>query len=51
VTSGIRLGSPAITNRGFQEEQSRATANLIADVLDPPHDEANAAAIRARVAE
>jgi glycine hydroxymethyltransferase len=51
VTSGIRLGSPAITTRGFKEEQSRATANLIADVLDDPHDEANAAAVRARVAE
>ena len=39
VTSGIRLGSPAMTTRGFKEEQSRATANLIADVLDNPRDE------------
>ena len=46
VTSGIRLGSPAITTRGFKEEQSRATANLIADVLDDPRDEANVAAVR-----
>jgi glycine hydroxymethyltransferase len=50
ITSGIRLGSPAMTTRGFKEEQARATANLIADVLDHPHDEANVAAVRAQVA-
>ena len=50
ITSGIRLGSPAFTTRGFKEEQARATANLIADVLDKPHDEANIAAVRAKVA-
>ncbi len=50
VTSGIRLGSPAFTTRGFMEEQARQTAHLIADVLDHPHDEANLAAVRARVA-
>ncbi|NRF70899.1 serine hydroxymethyltransferase [Aquincola sp. S2] len=50
VTSGIRLGSPAMTTRGFGEDQARATANLIADVLDRPHDEANIAAVRAKVA-
>ena len=50
VTSGIRLGSPAMTTRGFGEEQSLATANLIADVLQSPHDAANVAAIRERVA-
>ncbi|MFT3956186.1 MAG: serine hydroxymethyltransferase [Piscinibacter sp.] len=50
VTSGIRLGSPAMTTRGFKEEQARLTANLIADVLDKPHDEANIAAVRAKVA-
>ncbi|MBX3627870.1 MAG: serine hydroxymethyltransferase [Rhizobacter sp.] len=49
VTSGIRLGSPAFTTRGFKEEQARITANLIADVLDKPHDEANIAAVRAKV--
>jgi len=49
VTSGIRLGSPAMTTRGFKEEQAIATANLIADVLDNPHDEANIAAVRAKV--
>ena len=50
VTSGIRLGSPAMTTRGFKEEQSRATAHLIADVLDKPHDEAVLATVRAKVA-
>lgn len=50
VTSGIRLGTPAMTTRGFKEEQARATAHLIADVLDNPHDEANIAAVRAKVA-
>jgi glycine hydroxymethyltransferase len=51
VTSGIRLGTPAMTTRGFKEEQARATAHLIADVLDQPHDAARIAAVRARVAE
>ncbi len=50
VTSGIRLGTPAMTTRGFKEEQARQTAHLIADVLDKPHDEANLAAVRAKVA-
>ena len=50
VTSGIRLGTPAMTTRGFKEEQARQTAHLIADVLDKPHDEANLAAVREKVA-
>jgi glycine hydroxymethyltransferase len=50
VTSGIRLGSPAMTTRGFREEQARATANLLADVLDNPRDEANIATVRGKVA-
>ena len=49
VTSGIRLGTPALTTRGFKEEQVRATAHLIADVLDNPHDAANIAAVREKV--
>jgi glycine hydroxymethyltransferase len=39
-----------MTTRGFKEDQARLTANLIADVLDNPHDEANIAAVRAKVA-
>jgi glycine hydroxymethyltransferase len=50
VTSGIRLGTPAMTTRGFKEVQARQTAHLIADVLDKPHDEANIAAVRQKVA-
>ena len=50
VTSGIRLGTPAMTTRGFKEEQARLTAHLIADVLDKPHDTDHIAAVRARVA-
>ena len=50
VTSGIRLGTPALSTRGFKEEQTRQTAHLIADVLDQPHDAANLAAVRAKVA-
>jgi glycine hydroxymethyltransferase len=50
VTSGVRLGTPALTTRGFKEAQTRATANLIADVLDAPHDEARIARVREQVA-
>jgi len=49
VTSGIRVGTPAMTTRGFKDEEARATANLIADVLDNPRDEANIVAVRAKV--
>ncbi|HEY9238286.1 MAG TPA: serine hydroxymethyltransferase [Burkholderiaceae bacterium] len=50
VTSGIRLGTPAMTTRGFKEEQVRQTAHLIADILDQPNDAAVAAAVKAKVA-
>ena len=50
VTSGIRLGTPALTTRGFKEEQARLTANLIADVLDKPNPE-TIADVRAKVAD
>jgi glycine hydroxymethyltransferase len=50
VTSGIRLGTPAMTTRGFRQEQARQTAHLIADVLDNPRDEANMNGVRAKVA-
>ncbi|MEY4018368.1 MAG: serine hydroxymethyltransferase [Betaproteobacteria bacterium] len=49
VTSGVRIGTPAMTTRGFKDDEARLTANLIADVLDNPHDEANIAAARAKV--
>jgi glycine hydroxymethyltransferase len=49
VTSGIRLGSPAMTTRGFGEPEARLTANLLADVLDRPTDSANIAAVREKV--
>jgi glycine hydroxymethyltransferase len=49
VTSGVRVGTPAMTTRGFKEDEARATANLIADVLDNPRDPANIAAVRAKV--
>jgi glycine hydroxymethyltransferase len=49
VTSGIRVGTPAMTTRGFKGEEARATANLIADVLDNPRDAANIQVVRAKV--
>ncbi|MDO9405646.1 MAG: serine hydroxymethyltransferase [Polaromonas sp.] len=49
VTSGVRVGTPAMTTRGFKDEEARITANLIADVLDNPRDEANIEAVRAKV--
>jgi glycine hydroxymethyltransferase len=39
-----------MTTRGFKEEEARLTANLVADVLDKPRDEANLAAVREKVA-
>ncbi len=50
VTSGIRLGTPALTTRGFKEAETRLTADLIADVLDAPRDESAIARVRDQVA-
>jgi glycine hydroxymethyltransferase len=49
VTSGVRIGTPAMTTRGFKDEEAHITANLIADVLENPKDEANIAAVRDKV--
>ena len=49
VTSGIRLGSPAFTTRGFKEEDAVKVGNLIADVLDNPHDAATIERVKAEV--
>ena len=51
VTSGIRLGSPAMTTRGFKEDEARLTANLIVDVLEAPEDQAVLDRVRVEVAK
>ena len=51
VTSGIRLGSPAMTTRGFKEAEACQVGHFIADVLDNPNDAENIAKVRAQVSE
>lgn len=51
VTSGVRLGSPAMTTRGFKEAEASQVGHLIADLLDQPADDAVVARVRASVAE
>lgn len=50
VTSGIRLGSPAMTTRGFGEAEARKVANLIVDLLEAPGDQAVFERVKAEVA-
>ncbi|MFZ6722547.1 serine hydroxymethyltransferase [Undibacterium sp. Ji49W] len=49
VTSGIRLGSPAMTTRGFKEAEAVKVGNLIADILENPHDAATIERVKAGV--
>ena len=50
VTSGLRLGTPAVTTRGYTEADCAELAHWICDVLDAPADEAVIAAVRDKVA-
>ncbi|MBN3858563.1 serine hydroxymethyltransferase, partial [Paraburkholderia sp. Ac-20340] len=51
VTSGIRLGSPAMTTRGFGVKEAEQVGNLIADVLEAPEDAATIERVKAHVAD
>ncbi len=51
VTSGVRIGSPAMTTRGFADAEAERLGHLIADVLDAPQDAANLNRVRDAVTE
>ena len=50
VTSGVRIGSPAITTRGFSEIECEQLAHLMADVLESPEDERTIKRVSGQVA-
>ena len=49
ITSGIRVGSPAMTTRGMKELEAEALANLMCDVLEAPQDDGVIARVRGEV--
>jgi glycine hydroxymethyltransferase len=49
VTSGIRVGSPAITTRGFREAEARELVDWMCDIIDDPSDEAVIQRVKAKV--
>src|SRR5690606_34494218 len=49
VTSGLRIGTPAVTTRGYREQDCSELANWMCDVLDAPGDEAVIAKVREQV--
>ena len=49
VTSGIRVGTPAVTTRGFTEEDCRTLGGWMCDIIDAMDDEAVAERVRAAV--
>jgi len=49
VTSGIRLGTAAITTRGFKENETKILGNLICDVLDDIENENNINAVKEKI--
>lgn len=49
VTSGLRLGTPAVTTRGFKEQEMTLLSHWVADILDNIHDEATCAAVKEKV--
>jgi glycine hydroxymethyltransferase len=51
VTSGIRIGTPAMTTRGFTELEAEKLAHLVADVLEAPNDEVVIARVQGEVAK
>ncbi|GMV00832.1 MAG: serine hydroxymethyltransferase [Burkholderiaceae bacterium] len=51
ITSGIRLGTPAMTTRGFGDDEARLVGHLIADILDHPDDAAKLAMVREKVGQ